>query len=598
VELAYAGEPITLSPDGGHSNQNQINEALEKGDVYLGAGVYEVDNTIIIGSDRVLSGDPNAITRVWSGSSKWFTGATGVISCKEPVQNVEICGFQMDGNIGNLPKGYADSRSDTDHDCEKLIILKGYSNQFANNIKVHDMKLYNSFSDGFYIIFGDHVSFYNNIVSNCQHEGFYFSCVKNGLAYGNKIAGITSDAGRLDNCVDCKVYDNLFFSYNGESYGAYKGGQAGLQIADAGSSHGYDASKKAQTTTNIEVYNNTFADPGRKAIWLDSTGKGVTNVYIHDNDFVDAAGLETLGIPVGGISESNPPTLEMSEKVFSSIFDILDVDFTEFGITNQTGDDIQYSVQTTAAGRIAGGIEIIGFNNTINIDGISYIPNETSVLVKYTAIKNPDYSWNNTGVKQIDKYVNVKIENGTAYATLKVIMRWYKITHDSLGKSRKTYKSTTAIFKDSEPSPKILQRSTNLNGTITQYPTYFLIYVPPGDLTKITYEYENNATEHFHLIGEQIKTSDGIKYTNFTRVDCWKGDISHYGRFVHINGIFDPSKLTITAYTPYESFNIERVYVIKKEVPSSIVSDWVYPSVGVLLILGYGARYYFRKIWY
>lgn len=246
VELAQAGGQTTLSPDGSHSNQNQINEALERGDVYLKAGVYEVDGPIYIGSNRVLTGDSNAIIRVWSGSSQWFVGLKGVISCRGVVQDIEISNIQIDGNIGNLPSSYANSRSDRSHDCQKLIILHGYSNQFASNITIQNMKLYNSFSDGVYILFADGVAVSNNFISNTQHEGFYLSCVNYGLVYGNKIAGICSDCGRLDNCQNCKVTGNYFFSYNGESYGQYKGGQAGLQIANSGSSKGYNAANKPQ----------------------------------------------------------------------------------------------------------------------------------------------------------------------------------------------------------------------------------------------------------------------------------------------------------------------------------------------------------------
>lgn len=328
ASIAEAGDSISINPDSGHSNQNQINAALAQGNVYLNAGVYEVDGTIIIGSDRVLSGDPDAIIRVYSGSSKWFTGSVGIISSSGIINNVEISGFQIDGNIGNLPSSYADSRSDTDHDCERCILLRGASNQFASNIKVHNMKLYNSFSDGFYIIFGENVQCYDNFISNCQHEGIYFSCLKNSLMYSNKIAGITSDCARLDCCINCKVYDNIFFSYNGNSYGAYKGGQAGLQIANTGSSHGYDGSNKPQKTDNVEVTNNTFADPGRLAIWLHNYDG---NVFVHQNHFIDAAGLETKGIPVSdissGVSVDNPPSVETSEFVFSSILKFLQRDY-------------------------------------------------------------------------------------------------------------------------------------------------------------------------------------------------------------------------------------------------------------------------------
>ena len=146
-----------------------------------------------------------------ASSSQWFTGQTGVISnAKESLQNVEICGFSIDGNIAKLDKSYSDSRSDTDHDCEKLILIGGWSSQFGNNISIHDMKLYDSFSDGIYIRFSNGVSCYNNLISNCQHEGIYLSCVTKALIFGNNIAGITSDCGRLDNCVNCKVHDNVF----------------------------------------------------------------------------------------------------------------------------------------------------------------------------------------------------------------------------------------------------------------------------------------------------------------------------------------------------------------------------------------------------
>jgi hypothetical protein len=330
-----AGEQIVLSPQAGHSNQEQINEAIKQAassakgaSVFLTEGVYQVDNTIIMKSNVRLLGDSNAIIRVWGGSSQWFKGKTGVISCKEAIHDVEIAGFQIDGNIKELPKSYADSRSDTSHDCEKLIILWGNSNDYAYNIKIHDMKLYNAFSDGIYIIYARNVEVYNNFISNCQHEGIYFSVVKNGHIHNNKIAGITSDCARLDNSDTCLVEYNLFFSYGGESYGAYKHGENGLQIGDAGSSKGYNAAKKGYPTRNIEVRFNTFADPGLRAIWL----HGGKNVYIHDNEFVDAAILETKGIPIGDISIDNQPTVEMSESVFSSILDLFKVDvYTQVG---------------------------------------------------------------------------------------------------------------------------------------------------------------------------------------------------------------------------------------------------------------------------
>jgi hypothetical protein len=305
-------------------DQNGINQALQNGgSVYLNPGVYEVTGTINIHSNTVLTGSPDAIIRVSPSSSQWFTGSIGIISCSQSLKNVEISGFQIDGNLMYLPASYANTAGH-DKDCERCMILGGYTNDYADNIKIHDMKLYNSFSDGIQMRFARNSAVYNNFISNCQHEGIFWTCIENSEIYNNRIAGITSDCTRLDNCIDCKVHDNTLFSYDGDNTnGAYKHGENGLQVGDAGSSHGYDASNKPTTTTNIEICNNTFADNGLKAI----TGSGGDNVYIHDNKFIGQKELETMGIPVD-ISEENPVTVNRSEKVFSSIFDILRFDFS------------------------------------------------------------------------------------------------------------------------------------------------------------------------------------------------------------------------------------------------------------------------------
>ena len=593
VELAHAGEMITLNPDGGHSNQNQINRALEEGDVYLGPGVYEVDNTIIMRSNRVLAGDPNAIIKVWGGSSQWFKGKTGVISCQEAIHDVEIYGFQIDGNIRELPKSYADSRSDTSHDCEKLIILGGYSNDFAENIKIHDMKLYNSFSDGIFIIYSDGVACYDNIISNCQHEGIYFSVVKNGHIHNNKIAGITSDCARLDNCQKCLIENNIFFSYGGESYGAYKHGENGLQIADAGSSHGYNAVKKGHPTKDIEVRYNTFSDPGLKAIWY----HGGENVYIHDNEFVDASKLETMGVSIGDISIDNHPTLEMTEKVFDSIFDILEVEFTNSGRTEQTAEDLPLQVVDKEKGIIAGGVKIVGFKDVTVLDNISYIPGEEAVLVQSKVIKSPDIEQFTGTIKKIDKDIDVELKDGKAYATMTVKTTWYTVKKNSVtGKNTKSkLKTSTATFKDSCQAPMVFERGDNVKAYINVYSDtknpIAKLRIPHSNATqRIEVYYKDNSTTHTFLIGERLTDKVGLQYTAFSRCELWDGNIPHMGNEILLIGKFDPAKLKIKYYTPYESFDVEDVEVIyhktEEENYNMFLLKWI-----VQIILGLYAGY-------
>jgi hypothetical protein len=297
--LASAGAEQVLSPSG-YSDQNEINQALLSaynsggGTVYLNAGIYNIDGQIKIGSNTRLEGDPQAIIRVSSSSSQWFTGLNGVIGAiSEPLNNVEISGFQVDGNCENLPTSYSSSDSDP-HDAERLIYIQADSGAFSNNISVHDMKLYDAYSDGVHIAFANNVNCYNDFCSNCQHDAIYYVNVLGGSVSNNEIAGITDDCSRLDNCQNIKVNSNTFFSYSGNNnHGSYEHGDNGIQIGNQGVSFGV-GSPKPDSTENIDVFDNTFADNGLQAVILDAAE--ASNVYVHDNKFVDVSGLNTSGI--------------------------------------------------------------------------------------------------------------------------------------------------------------------------------------------------------------------------------------------------------------------------------------------------------------
>jgi hypothetical protein len=461
------------------------------------------------------------------------------------------------------------------------------------------MKLYNAFSDGIYIIYAQNVEVYNNFISNCQHEGIYFSVVRGGgHIHNNRIAGITSDCARLDNCKNCLIEYNLFFSYSGNSFGAYKHGENGLQIGDAGSSKGYNAAKKGYPTEDIEVRFNTFSDPGLRAIWL----HGGKNVYIHDNEFVDAAILETMGIPIGDISIDNQPTVEMTENVFDSIFDILDVEFTNSGRTDQKAEDLPLQVVDKEKGIIAGGVKIVGFKDVIVLDNISYIPGEEAVLVQSKAIKSPDIEQFTGTIKKIDKDIDVELKDGKAYATMTVKTTWYTVKKNSItGKNTKSkLKTSTATFKDSCQAPMVLERGDNVKAYINVYSDtknpIAKLRIPHSNATqRIEVFYKDNSTTHTFLIGERLTDESGIQYTVFSRCELWDGNIPHMGNEILLIGKFDPAKLKIKYYTPYESFDVEDVEVIyhktEEENYNMFLLKWI-----VQIILGLYAGYKIMNI--
>jgi hypothetical protein len=355
-------QTTTLSPSGTNDNQNQINQALLNGDVYLSAGVYEINGGIILQKNRILAGDSNAIIRVSSSSSQFFTGSTGIITCKDP-KHIEIYGFQIDGNCENFPHSYNSNDGDP-HDCQRAIFIIGSSNDFGNDINIHDLIIYDTFSDGVHVRFSKNVLVSNLIESNCQHEGVYFCEVMDAIIKNCEIAGITSDCLRVENCQDVKVFNNVLFSYTGDhTNGAYQGGENGLQVGNQGRSFGVGGNKP-DSIKDVEICNNTFAGNGLNAILADSVAlESQANVYIHDNIFLNVSGLDTSGYSV------DISSIQTSESVFSSIFNILNHDFSFQYL------DIQVPINAS--------VILTYYNNSFNAHSLGYVSGEGLTGVKY-----------------------------------------------------------------------------------------------------------------------------------------------------------------------------------------------------------------------
>jgi hypothetical protein len=311
---AEAGTSITLSPDPGHNNQDQINEALKNYDtVFLEEGVYEVSEKIIINTGNTLTGSEDAIIRVWSGSSLWFIYNYGIIT-GNGCSNIEISNIQIDGNCDELPESYSGFSfpgGSGVHNTEKAISISGHSDPekgFIRSIWIYNVKIYDCFSDGIRVAYADYVFIYDNYISNCQHEGVYFVCVRYGIIQNCVIEGITSDCVRLDNGQNCIIRFNVLDSYTGDhNNGAYKEGHQGIQAGDQGRSFN-SGSNQPLKTTNIEIYGNIFTGKKRMNIWIDASDKGVINVFVHDNDFQEGKAVETTGTPVKEFSDIDGST--------------------------------------------------------------------------------------------------------------------------------------------------------------------------------------------------------------------------------------------------------------------------------------------------
>jgi hypothetical protein len=286
---------ISVSPSGSN-DQIILNQALSQvyhsgsGTVYLNSGVYDIQGQILMGSNIVLTGSSSTILRVHPYSITNFPDGTGVIGfIGNSIKNVEISNFEIDGNIENQPSGYRGTG------YERLINFWCDSSNPGRNISIHDMYIHDSAGDGAQICFAKKVFFYNNNMSNLEHDAFFFRDVISSEVYSNNIAGITDDCGRLDDCQDSKVHDNLLYSYDGiNNNSAIEFGENGLQVGDE--------SNKPDATENIEIYNNVFQNIGLTGIQLDTAGLAQTEtVSIHHNTFLNC-GFESNEAWCSGIS--------------------------------------------------------------------------------------------------------------------------------------------------------------------------------------------------------------------------------------------------------------------------------------------------------
>lgn len=571
--LSGTASAETVKGYDGNSDQVQINEALKKGgDVTLENRVYDITGPINIPSDTTLKGGPDTVLRVSCPNGRWFSPTVGVINCYDPF-NVKISGFEIDGNCQNLPSGWANSPGHA-HDQEQLIKIIGSSGNFGKNVEISKMFLHNSFGDGIQARFIDGIICSENEIINTQHESIYYSACKNCKMIDNRMSVITSDGGRFDNCVDGEAAGNYIWKYNGtNNNGASKGGANAFQVGDAGVSKGYDGRKSTIHSTDIELHNNTIIDPGRAAFLIDAAGQTPsTNLYIHDNIVVGAEDLETMGIPVDDYSYENPPTQEQSEEVFDSIYKLLgieNIEFVDTGKTEQTPDDIKYEVEESSSGRITGGIKLF-FKDVAYKNGVAYISGEDDIMVKYVAIPTPIDVWWNGGISKFEKVITTEIKNGVAYANLTISMKWYTVKENKLtGSKKKKYHDSQKTYSDSCPAPKIWPKMNLTSANATEYRgkiTNYTLVSGPSDVVKLVYTYNGTETTHYYMIGERYTDPvTNIESTNFIDVDYWEGDLSHYGDSLYINGTFDPKKLKVEAYSPYESVTLKKEHIIEEQ---------------------------------
>lgn len=283
----------------GTSDQLQINEALvyvatHPGftTVYLkGPRKYMINDTVVIDGNTTLTGDSTAAIKLVDHAN-WPTYRPLVKGKAKGLQNITVCGFEIDGNDGNnrdMDEKEGKVRYGG-HDWYDLL-----SFDTVTNLSVHHMYLHNNLNDAMLAKRCKNVVYHHNIIDKPGHDGLYCYICENVLAYGNTFNNRINCSIRFAETNHAKAYDNVIQKADG--------GGAGIQI---------QRSNRGTVMNDVEVYNNTIHETNHAGIWIFCNDRSpymkeqATGVRVHDNVLYSTggAGINLTGFH-GTVIENN-----------------------------------------------------------------------------------------------------------------------------------------------------------------------------------------------------------------------------------------------------------------------------------------------------
>jgi len=336
----------------GKDDHVEINQAIEYvathpdcSTVHLkGPNTYWISDTIRIGSDTVLEGDATAVVKLidhshwpkWKAmiASKYDTSPPGpytTLKC-EPIRNITIRGFEVDGNSGNnrdLDEETGKTRSAGAGYDYLLRLMNAY------DVTINDMHLHNMLCDG--ILFcntGDHrnarvnARIFNNRIESSGHDAIYMIGVSQFAVYNNNIYSCrTNSAIRLTICSEYSIHHNVLHNHPTAGFS----GNAGVQIQNGN-----------RPVDHVEIYENEISRMGLGGIVLWGVGAPFgtqKNVHIHHNRIYDC---NLAGIRIHGAHN----TLIENNVLYGNWGDGI-VQYFAYGPGRETGEPPEGSRYTT-----------------------------------------------------------------------------------------------------------------------------------------------------------------------------------------------------------------------------------------------------------
>jgi hypothetical protein len=381
----------------GSKDQIEINQALDfvaanpdYTTVFLkGANTYWIDDSVIISSNTILTGDSTTAIQLIDNAG-WWSHCKPVIGQKnrvewtpwgnrgDSIENVEIYGFEISGGKQAEPTGNT-----------YIPLIHLYN---PSNVSIHDMSLHDSYWDIVRLssdVEGTpvHSVVYNNSISYSGHEGICFVNVTNFEARNNIIYSTRTNCGiRAKDTDSLTIHDNVI----GNSLARNPSGYAGILLEN-----------QTWPLEHAEIFNNVIYGKNGGIHVGGNVGTYPTgylkNVHIHHNIMYTIRDAVTSdGFVMGG-----------GIKINGYHNTIIEHNIIERG----TSDGIVY--EGTSGG--GAGYQTIVRNNIIIDNGGYGIHNNEPSIHTFLAQNNLVYH-NNSGNYQNTSSIN-DINSDPAYAT-------------------------------------------------------------------------------------------------------------------------------------------------------------------------------------
>lgn len=271
----------------------------------------------------------------------------------------------------------------------------------------------------------------------------------------------------------------------------------------------------------------------------------------------DSVKPSNMGDISGNAYENNSITdEELEEYEFNNILDFLEMEFSD--TANTTNTEVYPSITWQEKGKSRAWVDIVGWDNLAEREGVFYIPEGQQPIVKYDA--------ENTASRPVSIKTGLTLteENGTLTADLKVKAVYEvakkstkKINGISIPSIELVRKSKTSHYFDSEQVPKTYSPSVNTTAYLTilnnSLNPQTRVYVPESmDVMKVLFKVNDFEAVHYMHTATLNSTEKGIKYAQISVLDYWEGgNVSRLGNTLVLSGVVDPDELKIIQYDIY-----------------------------------------------